>query len=224
MKRVSVVGTVHKENGLANISELLRILERIHAEVIFLESPEATFDDYLTNPRTLEANAATRYRELHRVALVPVDLPTPDEDFFRNAQCLYARIERTSPEYCRLVDLHVRYVSAYGFAYLNSEHCSELWSKLHEVMLATIDKLADHRLAELYEAWIRTNELRDREIINNIETFCWQTSFSRGALLIGGAHRQSVRAVARRQSRAGSSRIRWQFAGFVKEPPRELGE
>lgn len=222
---MSVVGTVHEENGLANVSGLLAILERIQPEVIFLECPPAAFDDYLNSARrTLESTAVSRYRELHRVDLVPVDLPTPEEDFFRSDRDLHDRVRRTGPEYFRLVSRHRQYVSAYGFAYLNSEHCSEFWSQLHEVMLAAIDKLADHRLAERYESWIRTNELRDRGMMKNIEHHCRETSFSSGAFLVGAAHRQSIIDLTRRQPGAGSSSIQWKFAGFLGEPNRELGE
>lgn len=147
MKRVSVVGTVHEEKGRANSSGLLAILERIKPEVIFLEIPSAAFDDYFNgNRRNLESTAVSRYRENHRVDLIPVDLPTPEQDFFTNNRDLHERIERTSPEYCRLVDWHSQYVSRHGFAYLNSEHCSALFSQLHDAMLAAVDELADRRL------------------------------------------------------------------------------
>ena len=45
MRRVSLVGTVHKEKGLASASALLAILEQIRPEVLFLEaSAEASGD------------------------------------------------------------------------------------------------------------------------------------------------------------------------------------
>jgi hypothetical protein len=189
MKRVSVVGTVHEEKGLASISGLLALLERIKPEVIFLEIPSAAFDDYLNgNRRNLESAAVNRYRETHRVDLIPVDLSTPDADFFTNNRDLNQRIEKTSPDYCRLIDRHSQYVSAYGFAYLNSEHCSRIFSELHEVMLAAIEELADPRLAELYDLWIGTNKRRDQAMMSSIENHCRQASFSSAAFLVGAAH------------------------------------
>ena len=173
MNRVSVVGTVHEESGLANITGLLAVLDRIKPEVIFLEIPSAAFDDHLSGARSnLESTAVLRYRAIHHVDLVPVDLPTPEDTFFRDNQDLFERIERTSPEYCRLVDWHRQYVRAYGFAYLNSDHCSTLWSQLHEATLTSIAELGDHRLAELYNLWQNTNELRDKAMMTNIENYC----------------------------------------------------
>src|SRR5436189_2424507 len=220
MKRVSVVGTRHEENGRANSSELLAILERIKPEVIFLECPPAAFDAYFNgDPGNLDAIAVSRYCENHNVDLIPVDLPTPEGDFFANDRDLHRRIERTSPDYRRLVDWHSQNVTAHGFAYLNSKDCSDLFSQLHEAMLAAIEKDVDHRLlAEVYDLWIRTNELRDKGMMKNIENHCRQASFGSAAFLVGAAHRQSIINLSRRAPGAASSTIQWDFAGFLEEP------
>ena len=220
MKRVSVVFTEHEENGLANTSELLAILERIKPEVIFLECPPAVCVDYLNGTHAkLEPTAVNRYREIHPVDLIPVDLPTPDEDFFAKHRDLNRRIERTSPDYRRLVDWHSQNVTAHGFAYLNSKDCSDLFSQLHEAMLAAIEKDVDHRLlAEVYDLWIRTNELRDKGMMMNIGNHCRQGSFSSAAFLVGAAHRQSIIDLSCSEPGAASSTIQWDFAGFLEEP------
>lgn len=225
MNRVSVVGTVHEDNGLANITGLLAVLSRIKPEVIFLEIPSAAFDDHLSGTRSnLESTAVLRYRAIHHVDLVPVDLPTPEDTFFRQNQDLFERIERTSPEYCRLVDWHSQYVRAYGFAYLNSDHCSTLLSQLHEATLATIAELGDRRLAEHYDLWQNTNEVRDKAMMTNIENYCRATSFSIGAFLVGAAHRQSIIDLSRKRPGADSFAIQWDFAGFLEAPHRASGE
>lgn len=215
MKRVSVVCTVHEENGPV-IAGLLAILDRIKPEVIFLEVPPAAFADYFDSPqRNLESHAVGRYRDSHPVDLVPVDLPTPSEDFFRNSRDLY---ERRSPEYCRLVDLHRQRVTVYGFSYLNSDYCSTHWSTLHETMLAAIAESADHRLAEIYNSWNRTKELREKAMMKNIEDYCRHFSFTKGAFLVGAAHRQPIIDLSRRQRGAASSTVQWDFAGFLDAP------
>jgi len=217
MKRVSVVCTRHEEAGLASISGLLGILERITPEVIFLEIPSAAFDDFSKGSRRdLESSAVSRYREMHHVDLVPVDLPTPDAELFRNNEDLYRSIESKSPEYCRLMDRHIQDMGAYGFAYLNSEHCSTFWSKLHEAILTAIEELADRRLAELYELWIGTNKRRDKHMVESIETYCRKTTFSNGVLLVGSAHRQSIIDISREQRGADSPTVQWDVDGFLE--------
>lgn len=44
--RVTLVATVHEESGLANVSELCAILDRIRPEVIFMEIPPLDFPDF----------------------------------------------------------------------------------------------------------------------------------------------------------------------------------
>ena len=219
MKRIAVVGTVHEEKGLANVPGLLAILERIKPELIFLEIPSAALDDYLTGSRSnLESAAVSRYRAEHVVDLVPVDLPTPEADFFTNNRDLFERIERTSPDYCRLIDWHSQYVRAHGFAYLNSERCSDLFSHLRQATDSAIESLADQRLADLYDLWIRTNTLRDEAMMRNIENHCRQTSFSSAAFLVGAAHRQSILTLSRSEPGAAPSIVLWEFSGFLEEP------
>jgi hypothetical protein len=209
---VSLVCTVHEEKGLANVSNLCVILERIRPEVIFLEIPPAAFDDYVKtySRQNLESNAARRYRESHQVELIPVDLPTPGEDFFKNNQYLFERIEETSREYRRLIDLHSTYVGQYGFAYLNSEHCSNLWSDVYKEMLSTIGRIGDSRLVELHELWNKTHDLRDWGMLKNIRNYCGENTFDRGVFLVGASHRQSLIDKSRDQSGL-DSRVRWDF-------------
>ena len=216
MKRVSVVGIVHDEIGLANIPELHAILERIRPDVIFLEIPSAAFDDFVDGRRwNLESSAARRYRDLHRVELIPVDLPTPDEEFFRNIRYLNETIKRTSSVCSRLLYRDRQYVSAHGFAYLNSEHCSTLWSDFYGAMLAKIEELDDHGLLEIYETWRHTNELRDKAMMKCVEDYSTQSPFDTGVLLVGAAHRQSLIDKSRTGYGDGMPSVQWDFDGFL---------
>jgi len=216
MKRVLVVCTVHRETGLANVTELQAILERIRPEVVFLELPSADFDGYLDGTReTLESIAATRYRAIHPVALVPVDLPAPGDEFKRNIDYLFDRIEDASSEYRRLSFLNSQSVSAYGFAYLNSASSSTRWSAIQQAMRTTIDVLRDRRLVDLYTLWAHANDRREVAMINSIEDYAMQNPFNTGVLLVGLAHRQSIIDKSRLGYRDGLPRVRWDFEGFL---------
>ncbi|MEK7476004.1 MAG: hypothetical protein AAB152_10285 [Candidatus Coatesbacteria bacterium] len=219
MKRVSVVFTEHAENGLCNSSELLAILMRINPEVIFLEAPAAALGTYFNRGRmNLEGTAVSRYREKHRVDLIPVDLPTPEAAFFENFGEVIDRVGRAGPEYDQIAGTHRHYVSVYGFAYLNSEYCSDLFSKRYAAILTAIGKLADPRLAENYDLWIKTNERRDAAMMENIRKHCRQASFSNYAFLVGAAHRQSIMSLSRSEEGPGASEIPWDFSGFLERP------
>lgn len=216
MMRISVVGTVHEEAGHANASELLAILLRIRPEVLFLEMPPSAVADYSNGSRSnIESIAVNRYRELHHADVVPVDLPTPDAEFFWQIEELSRSIRTMSPDYCRLVSWDGQYVETYGFAYLNSDHCSALMSDLHAARLAALTEIADHRLVEIYELWTRTNELRDVAMLKNIESYCARTSFRTGAFLVGAAHRQSLAEKSVAHTGSELSPICWDFFDFL---------
>ena len=217
MKRVSLVGTVHQEMGLANVSELQAILERIRPEVIFLEIPFAALDDFLDGRRwNLESSAAGRYRDLHHVELVPVDLPTPEEDFFRSIRYLNETVKRTSAVCSRLFYRDSRDVSTHGVVYLNSERCSKLWSDLYEAMLATIEELGDPGLLEIYETFRHTNELRDKAMLKRVEAYSTQNHFDKGVLLVGAAHRRSIIDKSRMGCGDRMPTVQWDFDGFLQ--------
>lgn len=219
MTRVLVVCTVHRETGLANVSELQAILERIGPEVIFLELPSADRDRYLDGIRgTPESIAASRYRALHPVALVPVDLPAPGDEFKRQVDTLFDSIEEASPEYNGLRQLNSRYVSAHGFAYLNSACSRTLWSAIQQAMRTTVERLGDRRLHELYAIWTHANDLREAAFMKGVEDYARQTPFSVGVLLVGLAHGQSIIDLSRSEPGAGSSTIQWDFARFLGDP------
>ena len=221
MNCVSLISTVHEEMGLANVSELRAILERIQPEVIFLEVPPEAFKDYFENSQNLEAKAVRQYRAAHQVELVAVDLPTPSGDFFANFEDLRRRIRKVSPNYRRLMQLDDDCIREYGFVYLNSDECSELWLSVYREMLRTIEWPKDSRLLAPYESWREKSDLRENAMIENIQKYCGENTCHRGAFLVGAAHRQPIIEKSRKQTAASSTRIEWDFGGWTSQMTRD---
>jgi len=201
------------------------ILARIRPEVIFLEVPPAAFDEYyeICNRRNLESNAVRQYRESNQVELVPVDLPTPEREFFENHEHLHNGTRETSTEYRQLLRSDGAHVRAYGFAYLNSEHCSKLRSDIDEEMLSTIKKIRDPRLVEIYESWKETLDLRQKKMMENIQKYCRENTFDKSVFLVGAAHRQPIIDKSRERTVVDSTRIHWDFAGWMSQMAWECG-
>lgn len=206
MTRIFLVGTVHEENGLATTSALLDILVSVRSEVIFLEMSPASFPAYDDGTcSNLESRAARRYREKTGAVLVPVDLPTPEESFFRDWQYMDRRITATSYVYRQLIDENTANIAKCGFAYLNSERCRDAWSAIYEAMEFAIQRLShDTRLPMIYEAWRRTNGLRDEAMLQGINTHCSQNPLATGVLLVGVAHANSIVGRSRQKRRANA--------------------
>lgn len=213
MNCVSLVFTVHEEIGLANAAELYAILERIRPDVVFLEVPPAAVDDfYKTFKRhNLESNAVRRYQESHQLELVPVDLPTPEREFFENAECMRMRIREASAEYRQLIAQDAAYARRYGFAYLNSEYSSKLCCDIYKEMVSTLQKLDDSKLTEIHASLSEMLELRENAMMKNINEYCRKNTFHMGVFLVGASHRQPFIDKLKEQSAQAATRTLWEF-------------
>lgn len=194
MTRVVVVGVEHQERGLATIAALHDILERIGPEVNFLEIPPDNFAAFKYGSRSnLESAAAMKYRQCRQVSLVPVDMATPDEQFFRNFQYLDRRLSRTSATYRSLVDQHSANVAAEGLEYLNGNRCSHAWLNIYVAMEAGIQKLShEPELPGILQAWRDTSFAREAAMLTSIDAYLAHNAFELGVLLIGVAHVSAI--------------------------------
>lgn len=212
MKIVSLIGTFHAETGRANVSELQSLLERLRPEVAFLEVPAAWGQEEIENHSSLETGALSRYRATHSLALVPVDAPTPPESFFRSSKRLFDYIERASDKHRQLVDKNKSRITAEGFSYLNSELHEHFQSEMHDEILRILEMRRDPSLTQDYEAWRSQNDLRDIEMISNIEGYSRENEFDRGVFLVGAAHRPSIVKKSRERFLAGLSDVQWSYS------------
>lgn len=195
MIEVLIVGTVHEEKGRANVTELFKILEVFHPNVLFLEIPTIMSNSQISEglPATLESKSVELYCQKHPVELVPVDLPTPELKFFKEYEQLHKKIESHSREYCRLLDWHSEYVQTYGFLYLNSIYCDKIWNDLEQEIEFTAHKFGEGKYHNLLKSWNQKIELRDIEMLHNIRKYCSENTFERGMFLVGASHRRSIK-------------------------------
>ena len=214
--RVSLIGTYHKERGAVTVAALLAILERVQPEVVFAETPPTHIDAYRDDSHgTLESIAVARYAAAHSVDVVPVDLPMPEESFFRDYEEVSRAIERTSPEFRRLMDLNTERTLLGGFAYLNSDQCIQAWTDIYREELETVEYIGDPRFRDIYDQVRDTMERRDREMLRNIREYGAHTARTRGAFLVGAAHRRSLIEKARVADETASSRVEWDLGEFL---------
>lgn len=212
MKSVSLICTVHAETGRANVSELHALLERIRPEVAFLEVPVTWGRQTIENYEGLETAALFRYRETRSVDLVPVDLPTPPESFFINSKRLFNYLERVSDKYRRLMDRNNSSIFEGGFSFLNSELHEHIQLEIHDEILRILEMRGDPSLTQAYEAWRRQDDLRDIEMISNIEKYGQINTFDRAVFLVGAAHRPSIVKKSGERLLAGLATVHWDYS------------
>lgn len=214
MKMVSLVCTFHAESGETNVSKLHAILERIQPEVIFLEAPADWRGDgfLLDKINNLESSAVARYIAERLVDLVPVDSPTPKESFFRRVRDFFETVERYSFEYCRLIDSSKERRMREGFSYLNSDDYDDFQADIHNEIIRAIDNRQSAAMKEFYKEWLRVIELRDIEMISNIERYCSENKFSRPVFLVGASHRSSIIYKSSRSTAFNSNDVQWDYS------------
>lgn len=194
MYNITLISTVHKENGNCNLNELYKIIETINPEIIFEEIPPSEFDSYYKdkNKNNLETNTINKYLESHQVEHIPVDYYNIPASFFKDNDYMHRRVEANSFEYRKLMDNHSIYVREYGFKYLNSIYCDNLYNELYKTIEYTLQKINDDKLLQTFKTWNDVNEKREYEMIKNIYSYSKEHSFNRGLFLIGAAHRRSI--------------------------------
>jgi hypothetical protein len=213
MYGITLICTVHDEAGACSVSELVRIMEVIDPEIVFEELPPSAFDAFYRD-RTrsnLETRAIDKYLESHQVGHIPVDFHYVPPSFFEDNGKMHRRIEGVSPEYRRLMDTHSAWVRRYGFAYLNSAYCSDLYRELHGVIEAALQRINDEALTATFRSWNAVMEKREQEMIGNIYGYSREHHYDRGLFFLGGGHRHTI--VQRIEGHNGKEqpRLTWNY-------------
>ena len=209
---ISLIGTVHVENGLANVSALKAILDRLRPDVIYAEISTAMLTDYLDGSHgNLESAAVAQYRVSHSVAVVPVDLDKPDENFFQESMEMFNKVERTSSIYRSLLDRHHLDTRNHGFAYLNSERCEQLWTEIYKETFETLEWISEARLLESYAQWKKVNDDRETAMLEKIIIHSIEDAPNRSVLLVGAAHKKELADKIKEFQGSEASAIYWDF-------------
>jgi hypothetical protein len=145
-------------------------------------------------------------------ALAPVDAPTPPGEFFSSFESLRQTIRNENPQYRRLMQLDKDRICKYGFTYLNSKYCSQLWSAVHDEMLNSIRRVNDPKMIETFELWNETSDRREKMMMKRIRTYCRDSSMEKGTFLVGAAHLKGIFEISRQLAGGASGYIQWNFA------------
>jgi hypothetical protein len=218
--RVTLVNTVHGERGAVTVAALVDLLERISPDVVFAEIPRSYTAGYIDGtPGDLESRAVAEYGLRHRVSIVPVDREKPDDEFFRVTRELFELVERRSRDYRNLVDRHTEYTAQGGLRYLNTDECAQVLFAIRSEVRDTIYWMRTPHLHAVYDCWLQEIELRDQEMIGNINSYAAESDLASGVFLVGAAHRKSIIEKVLADLPRGRSPVSWQL-----ELPPELFE
>ena len=212
MPEITLVCSAHRENGLCNAAQLLKLLQRLTPDVLFEETSLAGRDAAWS----LEAKAIARYREYRTLHRVPVDRYVVPAKLLAALRAetdrVFDCVEQTSEEYLSLKDENDRNVHMYGFQYLNSPAFAAMAARLSEIEETTISRTCDQRLIRGLEEWRRVTQSREHNMVRNIYDYCRENVFRTAVLLVGAAHKPGIIREIARHAGPEARRIAWKFA------------
>lgn len=186
---ITFISTVHKEYGSCNSNELLKIIENICPDVIFLEAIEGDYSEYDqmkfsqfgVYKERLELKAIQTYSQNHTFEYVPVldiglsyEFETKIKIVSENKDCQ------------RLLDNYTLLEMDGGFQFLNSEKSIVLQEEMRDLENRIIN---NETMLQEVSANIDAYE---NSMLRNIYLFCKEKSFNTAIFMCGAAHRKSI--------------------------------
>lgn len=195
MGRISVIATVHKDNGAADAVALADILKRKSPDVVFLEIPPAEMEHFFSK-RSLESRAIELLSKHQPIDLFPVDIQVMDEAEMRIFHRLFDFLEDFGGEVSRSIDTHILSCTrSHGFSFLNSTGYIEAQDELEFRDSYIVQAKGDEIIQSLHAKWKSVHSGRERAMIENIAYYCKSRHFDHAVFLVGAAHVRSLRCI-----------------------------
>lgn len=208
MYNITLISTIHKENGNCNSNELLKIIENIRPDVIFLEAFEENytkydqmiFSQFGVYKERLELKTIQKYSQNYSFEYVPVlDIGLSDEFETKT------KIVSENTEFQKLLDNYNSLEKEGGFKFLNSEESIILQEEMRQWENRIIDN-------EILLQRVTTNlDEYENSMLRNIYSFCKKNSFNSAIFMCGAAHRKSIIKKIEEYEKKEPLKLNWTF-------------
>ncbi|MDR0438161.1 MAG: hypothetical protein LBH22_07675 [Bacteroidales bacterium] len=211
MSNITLISTTHKEIGKCNSDELLKIIEEIRPDVIFLEAFESNytyydhflFSTYGVFNKKLEMEAIQKYYQINSFkCMIPVLDTELSDDFSKwlNIVCEYSNCQK-------LIDISISLVTEYGFQFLNSEKSIQLYEEIRE--------LGNHILGnnEVCQKFNENIDAYENSMLRNIYAYSKENMFNKAIFMCGAAHRKSIIEKIEKYKKQENLKLDWTFYG-----------
>lgn len=229
MYNITLIGTIHSENGQCNPDELYKILEEINPEVIFDELPpheayryySESFDKYCVNQNLLnrhppevplEVKCVKRYMGNYDVDIFPIDidlrqkLSKYQEDVFFMIQTFFK-----DDDYKKLDKENDALIAQEGFDHLNSDKFLDFLDKKEvleqKIMESDVQK---DKLLDIYKL-LHAEQIDNREnaMLESIYNYSKENQYNQAVLLIGAQHRKSIKQKITEYEKLSEIKLNW---------------
>lgn len=210
MPEIILINTVHEEIGLCNYMALYKIICKENPEVIFEELTKEAFDACYNFQSiiTLETLAIKMYLLNHSIKHLPMVNNNIGLEFNNKMNFL-----TQNKSYCRLIDKLNEYEYNYGFQFLNSDLCIELFDEIKELERVIFVEHKDENLNNLNRLSDMAIDKYENGIIENIYKYSEENVFNKAIMLIGAAHRKSIIHKIQEYQTNHKVKINWTFYG-----------
>ena len=205
---ITLISTVHKEIGQCNSIELLKIIESINPDVIFLEAFENSyskfhqilFSQFGVYQERLEIKAIQVYSQNHAFEYVPVlDIGLSDEFEKKIA------IVSENTDYQKILDNYTLLETDNGFHFLNSKKQIDLQEEMRALENRIIDNKIMHQKAnENIDAY-------EHSMLRSIYSFCKEKSFNKAIFMCGAGHRKTITQKIVEYETKETLKLNWTF-------------
>ncbi len=208
MHKIALVCSTHRERGLCNTDELLKILRAIEPEAIFVEWRPSEADLYY-KLGNVDAHAIARYREHKLFQSVPVDQYDMRQNLLVEMRDFEAWVIQTSQEYQELMAREDDSAQQEGFRYLNSAAFARMNARMSEIEEETVNRTGDEHLIRWLGRLRHLMHARETEMVRKIYEYCRENAFDTGVFLVGAAHKTGIVKEIERYASAEADLISW---------------
>jgi DNA-binding protein Fis len=206
MQSITLISTIHVENGSCNSDELCRILENLCPEVIFLEALEETYTQYNrmlfssfgVYHKKLEIKAIQKYSFIKSFEYVPI-LDAGLTDAFKNKYNMVLK----NIELQKLLDNYNTLAKFQGFKFLNSIESNRLQEEMRILEGLILNG------SEIGKAANKSIDEYEHSMIQNIYSFCKNNQFKTAIFMCGVAHRKSLIEKIERYQELNKLNLNW---------------
>jgi len=233
MYKITLIGTIHSENGQCNSDALYKILEDINPEVIFDELPSHFFDMYYSDSFDmycansimlnrqppvvpLEVKSIKKYKQNYNIKIIPVDIDVRQKLSEHQDEISFMFLTFFKyDDYKKLDNEKDTFIAQQGFYFLNSNNFLEFLQK-KEVIEKNImeSEIQKNRLLNIYKLFqAEQHDNRENAMLQNIYNYSKANQYNQAVFLIGAEHKKSIMRKITEYEKLAGVKLNWTMYG-----------
>jgi pheromone shutdown protein TraB len=229
MYNITLIGTIHSENGKCNSDELHKIIASINPEVIFDELTSNfcemyysdSFDMYcaksiLLNRHPpvvpLEVKCIKKYKQNYDIKIFPVDIDL-SQKLSKYQQEIYFMISTflKYEDYRNLDNEKETLIAQEGFHFLNSNIFIDYLERKEVIEKNIIEsEFHKNRLFDIYKIFhAEQYDNRENAMLQNIYNYSKVIEYKQAVFLIGAEHKKSIMQKITEYEKLSEIKLNW---------------